>query len=646
MTVPGLTWNGQSYPAPQIGLLHRRDDRDLTEVYGLFAAPFFRLEISDQSDAVLFSAESQNVEGGYDLHGIIVTEVEYDENDCQANMVRLTVQNPDLLIHDSRLFAEGNSIDVWMGYDGHTPKYMGRGIITEIEPMFESGSIASMTVTAYDIAYFMMEEGRCEIQTEGTSWVERNRQTVTNRSTNGNVDGRPATDEIANRTTETNARIAQGDIPQGSQSFESMSYEQLLSADVSQQDINTWIADNEASDPGGPNTVDSADAGSERRTTAWRQWRPPRRSNNSGKVWRGKTDGEIAAAIFTSYGIIPFVDVTSEHTRTTRSVTTQNDPDIQSDNVQNREVDRDRQIAADRQAGRPTVTPNETVDVDGRRLDLSAREYRLYAVNNPNNTTTTVISTERRVVQKSGTSDWEFLKELAKNHGFIVFVFFLPEAHRWIGYWGSTNNVPQDYIYTFRYAAGDNTNIRSLRPRISMRGQKTEIDLSVVDPRHGREQRLRVSMDSVNRYSPEFRGPDNTAIIREPLGNGPEVVLTIHGRRTTVIADRPFTDPEDARRWLMAFWMRHASDFCTFEGDTIIGFTELRARQAHQFEGFGRIDGQFFITKATHTMATGSGYKTSFSGYRIVDMIEGAPLSESELLTVDDNALGERNPSV
>jgi len=635
----GRTLDGLSYPAAQIGTLHQRDDRDLVDVYGLFTAPFFRLEISDQTDAVLFSAESQFVDGGYDLHGIIVTEVEYDENDCQANMIRLTVQNPDLLIHDSRLFAEGNSIDVWMGYDGHTPKYMGRGIITEIEPMFESGSIPSMTVTCYDIAHFMMEEGRCEIDTEGTSW--------TVRSSSGGRTNRPrqrvANNAIPNTAADAARAIERGNLPEGSQSIDEISYSDS-SVDPSEQDIDNWLVD-EPEMSVDPNLVHEQET--RRAAGSNRQWRP--RRNDSGKVWRGKTDAEIVATIFTSYGIVPFTEATDERRRTSRmqQVTRDMNGIIQTTAVLNRVEEMRRAQAEEERLNLPNTTPDVTVDTDGRNLDLNRREIFLSTTQIPELTTTTErVTTERRVVQKSGTSDWEFIKELAKKRGYIVYVFFLPEARRWIGYWGSPNNVPQDHIYTFKYAAGDGTNLRSIKPRISMRGQKTEIDLSVVDPRNGRTQLLRVSMDNVNRYSPEFRGPDNTAQIRQPLGNGPEVVLTIHGHRTTVIADRPFTDPEDARQWLMAFWMRHASDFCTFEGDTIIGFPELRARQSHIFQGMGRIDGAFFITKSTHTMSTGSGYKTSFSGYRIVDMIEGAPLTESELLTVDDTALGERNPSV
>jgi hypothetical protein len=43
-------------------------------------------------------------------------------------------------------------------------------------------------------------------------------------------------------------------------------------------------------------------------------------------------------------------------------------------------------------------------------------------------------------------------------------------------------------------------------------------------------------------------------------------------------------------------------------------------------------------------MSRSVGYQTSFSGYRVVDMMFGNNRSEDNLMTVDDNALGDHNP--
>lgn len=163
-----------TYDAAQIGNVYPRDDRDLVAKYGKLTAPFFQLQISNPSDSrILFQSSGVAAEEGYDLNGLIVSEVEWDENDCTADMMTLVVNNVDMLIHTTALFQEGNNIDLWMGYDGHQPDYMGRGIITNVEPDFPNLATPTIRVTAYDISYFMMEEGRAEVVPEGTQWWER-----------------------------------------------------------------------------------------------------------------------------------------------------------------------------------------------------------------------------------------------------------------------------------------------------------------------------------------------------------------------------------------------------------------------------------------------------------------------------------------
>lgn len=669
----------RTYSSAQIGTLTNRDDRDLVERYGLMGAPFFRMEISDQSDQILFSAESQQQDGGYDLHGLIISEVTFDETDCEATSITFTVQNMDMTLHESRLFAEGNSIDLWMGYDGHTPDYMGRGIIVELEPTFDADNPPTLNVTAYDIAHFMMEEGRAEIDADGTSWMVRggSRPAASTDSYRDEID----MGEVSNTQEEADARQDRGVGPAGAPSVDQngpqldLSQRPAVPVITSDDTINSPLRYTDTSFyKNEVITRDGYNQGSRGRGPL-EQWRPPRRSN--GKVWRDKTDSEIVEIIFHSYGIVPYIEATNERVRRGsararvveeyRSNLNEPPPFLSRYDYAGKRpyelqvgtnqpsipptgepyVSNTREEAEERRARGegPSGNPTPNVDDHGRELDLSQRPAYLDPVEEPEyEDQEQTIQPGRQVVQKSGTSDYEFIKKLAKNHGFIVFVFYMYDARRWIGYWGPINHVPQPHLYTFRYNAGEGTTLSSVRPRISMRNQKTEIDLQMVDPRNGRNQRVRVSMDSVSQYSPEFRGPDGTQPIREPLGNGPEVILTIHGQRVSVVADRVFTDPEDARRWLMAFWMRHASDFCTIEGTTIIGLPEMRARQKHMITGMGRLDGTYFISKTTHRMATGSPYQVSFSGYR-TDSTSVTPSSEGNNLSVDDSPLGEINPT-
>jgi len=599
-------------------------------------APYFRIEISSQDNRILFSAEAQPTEGNYDLNGLIVSDVEWEENDCQASMMTLTVQNVDMTMHDSRLFAEGNSIDLWMGYDGMQPDYMGRVIIVEVSPEFPAEAMPTLQVVGYDISHFLMEEGRAEVQAEGTRWWERHRvqqPTSTDRPgqtfLTNRVDRRDQVEARRSEARESGATPGQiTSLPGGSVD------ETGRAANLRDQEIRAF------------RTPSGRETNTPRTRTTLRQARVPRQRRNRGKVWRNLRDDEIAAAIFQSYGIVPFTEAVNQNARArTETREVQRRGEIVLDNILDREDQAANAREEQRQRGGPVVTPNMSVDRDGARVRPSLRERAIRATRvNDETVRVTVQVGGRRVVQKAGTSDWEFLKMLAKNHGFIVFVFYYYETGDWIGYWGSPHNVPQYATYEFHYNNGEGTTLKTFKPKISMRGQKTEIDLIYVDPVTRREQRLRVAMENISAYTPEFRGPDATSLIDEPLGNGPEVTLTIHGQRVSVQADRRFSSMDDARRWLMSFWYMHASEFCEAEGEFITGIPEIHCRHRHSMNGFARYDGSYFFTQVTHKMGSGNLYITSFSGYRMVDMLMSEPEQETEALTVESEELGQLTP--
>lgn len=618
------------YPASQIGVLFRRDERELSEKYGQFAAPFFMIEISDQSGTILFSSESHAVDGNYDLDGLIVSDMEWEENDCQADMMSFTVINVDMRLHDNRLFAEGNFVDLWMGYDGKQPEYMGRGIIVTIEPDFTRDAVSTIRITCYDISHFMMEEGKAEIQSEGTRWFERNSVPVEG-------DGNPPEPIEDNARSDTDEQLRE------TQRTAGPNVGLIPSPSVDSSAPSTDIA-NEPIIPLAPPPSTESTAQPQNRTVI-RQMRIPSQRRNRGKVWRNLRDDEIAAEIFRSYGITSFSDIIDQRASGRTITSTVEETITEDDSHRDTAEQRDADQAALTAAGGPTsgVIPQAFVDQGPQHVGaLDEIVVRATGVTIEREITRQVDG--RRVVQKAGTSDWNFLKQLAKNHGYIVFVFFYYETKNWIGYWGPPNQVPQHTTYTFNYNNGDDTTLGSFKPKLSMRGQKTEIDLLYTDPILRRQQRLRVSMENVSQYSPEFRGPDASSQITEPIGNGPEVVLTIHGQRVSVSADRQFRSIEEARRWLMAFWYQHASEFCEAEGDCIIGIPEIRCRHRHMINGFGRYDGNYFFTKVSHRMGGKSTYTTEFSVFRMGEMLDVLPDQEGNSTSVESNDMGQITP--
>jgi hypothetical protein len=390
------------------------------------------------------------------------------------------------------------------------------------------------------------------------------------------------------------------------------------------------------------------------------------------------SDSDLVSAIFRKYDVVPYVEITNE--RRGRIVTLPDsdaaDTDVATDNenddnrdpisistnigdaddarypimlgVRTRDTSRqlNNQLVRLDQFGLPLglsdysairrwkgrsrgdpVDPQDNVDRTVVPIDSEEQE----APESPENADRQQQDTRRRVVQKAGTSDWAFLKELAKKHGFIVFTFFDYESRSWIGYWGAEENIPQNREYIFRYNAGPQTSLKTFRPSVSSKNQSTEIDLIFNDPVTRRENRLRVNIQA-GAQAPasalqEAENPD-------PIGDGPEVILNVNGERMVVNANHRFTSAEDARRWLLAYWRRYATDFQVIEGQTVIGLPELRARQYHRFLGVLRDSGRYFVSQTRHAFS--EEYVTTFTCHRSPTSLE--PNSEVVIEAEDMNA--------
>lgn len=86
-----------------------------------------------------------------------INGVEYLEQENSASRITLDVSNPDFRFLDSKTFAEGNEIDLWMGYVDHPLAFMGRGAIVRPNPRFPRGGMPSMKIVAHDASRKLMK---------------------------------------------------------------------------------------------------------------------------------------------------------------------------------------------------------------------------------------------------------------------------------------------------------------------------------------------------------------------------------------------------------------------------------------------------------------------------------------------------------
>lgn len=88
-----------------------------------------------------------------------ISSVEYEEEQSASSKISLEVLNKDFRFLDDRVFAEGNVIDLWMGYAGKPLHFMNRGIVTNPDPRFPRSGIPRMTVVANDASQNLMTVG-------------------------------------------------------------------------------------------------------------------------------------------------------------------------------------------------------------------------------------------------------------------------------------------------------------------------------------------------------------------------------------------------------------------------------------------------------------------------------------------------------
>lgn len=87
-----------------------------------------------------------------------VQSVEYEETEDLASKITIQVANPDFRFNDSKVFAEGNKVDLWMGYAGRDLTYMNRGIIVRPNVSFPRDGMPMLKVVAHGFEIQMMRD--------------------------------------------------------------------------------------------------------------------------------------------------------------------------------------------------------------------------------------------------------------------------------------------------------------------------------------------------------------------------------------------------------------------------------------------------------------------------------------------------------
>ena len=146
-------------------------------------------------------------------------------------------------------------------------------------------------------------------------------------------------------------------------------------------------------------------------------------------------------------------------------------------------------------------------------------------------------------------------------------------------------------------AGDDSLPLRSFEPRLDGRGPRAAVIVRGQNAATGEAIEERAGSGDEDAT---MGGADTAASLSASKFSGPELV----------IADRPVASADEARALARAEFNRRARKLVTGRGVSI-GATGLRSGSVVELEGVGRFSGAYYVTTATHRIAT-TGYETMF----------------------------------
>lgn len=86
----------------------------------------------------------------------LVQSVEYESADGMADVAKVTLQNPDGVLTDLKLFQPGNEMSIRMGYG--SVEHVGRVVLIAASPNFPQDGMPTLQVTGYTKDHQMMDD--------------------------------------------------------------------------------------------------------------------------------------------------------------------------------------------------------------------------------------------------------------------------------------------------------------------------------------------------------------------------------------------------------------------------------------------------------------------------------------------------------
>lgn len=244
-----------------------------------------------------------------------------------------------------------------------------------------------------------------------------------------------------------------------------------------------------------------------------------------------------------------------------------------------------------------------------------------------NNVDTKLIRTR---LQEKGKSDYEFLRFLAKENSYELYVRYIDK--RWNLFFEPYQNR-EDVTYTFKYNMTQNPNDNTLlefSPNMNTSDQATEYEFIGFDRFKNKKIKTIIRGDKKFKYEPtrlddilditvrQFSGNEKLGPIVDEVDEPSLIRFKAFGLYREIIKDPSIRKENQAEKAVRNWIDERKKHFVTGSG-SVIGVEYLQSRQVHKLLGIGAsLSGDYYFTVVTHKMTNDSNYECTFSCRKVI----------------------------
>lgn len=226
---------------------------------------------------------------------------------------------------------------------------------------------------------------------------------------------------------------------------------------------------------------------------------------------------------------------------------------------------------------------------------------------------------KQKRTQKRGSSDYDFLQELAKLNDCHAYTRYAPKQKRFELFFEPPNDKTKPMI-DFVYGQGDvpydvtsidgqlSAALLSFKPKLSVSTQFTKYRVICRDKTSNKKIEVEMTLDDFLDKQADLKigGGDSDKLLKKNAAvAGGTVMQKTFGTYVETVTNKTFKSADEGREYLTLHLKKIARDFITGTGK-IKGNEILKSRQVHSFSGIGSMfDGNYYIKKVKGTFANG-----------------------------------------